>query len=137
MLRGPKRTKLGHLVFSTSKLRSTSKLCLGSSAHSAGNPRLGWQFTFSRQFAFDLLFAFCPTNRIWPANRVSPANTCFTSKTMFHQQNDFPPANTLITSNTTSHQQTHSWNVPSHNCWLETKFSGLGCWCFKQSLRQS
>ena len=114
MLRGPKRKKLGHLVFSTSKLRSTSKLGSGSNSHWAGNPCLGQQFTFGWQSAFGLLFAFGPAERVWPAKRVSPANTLFTSKGPSDQQNDFPPANALITSKTTSHQQTRSRNAPSH-----------------------
>ena len=111
MIRGPKRKKLGHFGFSTSKLRS------------------GQQIAFGRQSAPGRRFALGPAMRVRPVIRVRPtvgvwpgktrlaSKARFTSKirTMLHQQGDFPPANTLTTSKPTSRKQARSPNGPSHS----------------------
>ena len=92
MIRGPKKQKLGHFVFSTSKLRS--ELRSGGNSRPASNSRWGQQCASSRKSAFGLMFAFGPAKRVCPAKRVSPAEfeQCFTGNTTSHQQTHFPPA---------------------------------------------
>ena len=104
----PKKKKLGHFVFSTSKLRS------------------GQQIAFGRQSAPGRRFALGPAKRVRPAIRVRPTASVwpgkarlaskarFTSRirTMLHQQGDSPPANALTTSKPTSQQLTRSPNAP-------------------------
>ena len=102
----PKEKKLGHFVFSTSKLRSGQQISFGR------------QFSSGRKFALGLdtcvrpVILVRPDVCVWPGKarlgskarlaskaplrvRVSPAEfeKCFTCNTTSHQQTHFPPAN--------------------------------------------
>ena len=124
MIRGPKRKKLGHFVFSTSKLRSGQQISFGR------------QFASGRKFALGLdtrvrpVICVRPDVCVWPgkarlgskARLASKARTRFTSRirTMFHRQHDFPPANALSTSKPTPRQQARSPNTRSHSGRMST-----------------
>ena len=111
MIRGPKRKKLGHFGFSTSKLRSGQQISFGR------------QFASGRKFALGLDTCVRPVIRVrpnvcvWPGKARLASKARFTSRirTMLHQQGDFPPANALTTSKPTSRQQARSPNAPSHS----------------------
>ena len=117
MIRGPKRKKLGHFGFSTSKLRSNGPAnCVWAAirarpairvgagdARPAGNPCSAYCRRLARQNAFGQQSAFHQQN----SNNASPAN-------------DFPPANPLTTSKPTSRQQARSPNAPSHSGTMPT-----------------
>ena len=101
----PQKKKLGHFVFSTSKLRSGKQISFGR------------QFASVRKFALGLEACVRPVIRVrpdvcvWPGKSRLASKARLASRTMFHQQNDSPPANALTTSNPTSRQQARSTHV--------------------------
>ena len=98
----PKKKKLGHFGFSTSKLRSNGPAnCVWAAirarpairvgagdARPAGNPRSAYCWRLARQNAFGQQSAFHQQN----SNNAPPARRLPTSKRTYHQQTDVPQA---------------------------------------------
>ena len=90
----PKRKKLGHFGFSTSKLRSGQQIAFGRKSTPGRRSALGPAIRARPAIRVR------PTVGVWPAKRVSPAKfeQCFTSirlptrKSTHHQKTDVPPA---------------------------------------------
>ena len=85
------------------RIRSAIRVGAGN-AHSAGNPCSACCLRLARHSA---------CGQQMKARLASKAR--FTSRAMFHQQNDVPPANALTTSKRSPHQQTRFPNAPGHS----------------------
>ena len=111
MIRGPKRKKLGHFGFSTSKLRSGQQIAFGR------QPAPGRRIALGPAMRVRPAIRVRPTVGVWPGKTRLASKARFTSRirTMLHQQGDFPPANALTTSKPTSRKQARSPNALSHS----------------------